>query len=390
MAFVIFGDLFSFPEGDASTNRVYTYAKGLSENGINVHVICFENTYLEDHEGITEGIRYYNPFNQTKRSNYFVVRRWQKFIKYFRTIALIRRINKKDKISIIMVYTLRFSTFLLAWYLSLINNAKLIRECSEHPLLHYQRGTFRKAQGLIKVIIESYLCDSIFCISRFLVDFFTGRGVPKTKLFLVPSTVDPGRFTLNSTKPLPYSYIGYFGGLTFYRDNIDVLIRSFALISEKHPDIHLVVGGFCSANERKQIENLILELNLSLKVNLLKYLSRSEIVRYIVHSDILVMVRAKDFETQASFPSKLTEYLATSKPLVTVNVGEIPDYLTDGVNSFLVEPGDIDNLAEKLEYVLSNYELALEIAKSGKYLADTTFNYNFQAKRIIQYIETLW
>jgi glycosyltransferase involved in cell wall biosynthesis len=390
MAFVIFGDLFSFPEGDASTNRVYTYAKGLSENGINVHIICFGNNYIENREGITEGIQYYNPFNQTKRSNYFVVRRWQKFVKYFRTIALIRRINKKDKISIIMIYTLRFSTFLLAWYSSRITKSKLIRECSEHPLIHYQKGTFRKAQGVVKLSVESYLSDGIFCISRYLIDFFKSRGISEKKLFLIPSTVDPGRFALKSEKPLPYSYIGYFGGLTFYRDNIDVLIRSFVPISEKYPDMHLVVGGFCSENERKQLEKLILELNLSLKVNLLKYLSRSEIVRYIVHSDILVMVRAKDLETQASFPSKLTEYLATSKPLVTVNVGEIPEYLTDGINSFLVEPGNSDKLAEKLEYVLSNYDLALEVAKNGKHLADTTFNYNFQAKRIIEYVKTLW
>lgn len=102
------------------------------------------------------------------------------------------------------------------------------------------------------------------------------------------------------------------------------------------------------------------------------------------------MVRAKDLETQASFPSKLTEYLATSKPLVTVSVGEISHYLTDGVNAFLVEPGNCDALAEKLEYVLNNYEKSLEIAKRGNQLTHTTFNYSFQAKRIIQYVENFY
>jgi glycosyltransferase involved in cell wall biosynthesis len=101
------------------------------------------------------------------------------------------------------------------------------------------------------------------------------------------------------------------------------------------------------------------------------------------------MVRGKDMESQASFPSKLTEYLSTSKPVVSANVGEISDYLTDGVNSFLVEPENATELAEKLDYVLNNYDLALEVAKRGKELTDTIFNYNYQAKRIIQYIETL-
>jgi glycosyltransferase involved in cell wall biosynthesis len=389
MAIVIFGDNFSFPEGDASTNRVYTYARGISENGIVVHVVCFSNEYNNAGDGQTDGIYFYNPFGQRSRSNSFLLRRWQKFIKYFRTLLLIRRINKRDKISTILVYTMRLSTHLLAWYLSKANHTKLIKECSEHPLIHYQSGVLKKTEGRIKLKIESCLCDGILCISLFLVDFYKETGLNQAKLFLVPSTVDPTRFEVKGEKPLSYSYIGYFGGLTFSRDNIDVLIKAYAMICEKHPAIYLVLGGFCSDKEKKQIENLILELRLTGKVNLLKYLPRTEIVRYITHSDILVMVRAKDLETAASFPSKLTEYLCTATPVVTVDVGEIPDYLTDGVNTFLVEPGNVNALAEKLDYILNNYESAKNVAKQGKQLTETVFNYNYQGKRIIKYIETL-
>jgi glycosyltransferase involved in cell wall biosynthesis len=62
----------------------------------------------------------------------------------------------------------------------------------------------------------------------------------------------------------------------------------------------------------------------------------------------------------------LDPHHAISKPVVTVNVGEISDYLADDVNSFLVEPYDCNGLSEKLDYVLNNYELALKIAQLGK------------------------
>ena len=389
MAFVIFGDNFSFPEGNASTNRVYTYAKGLIENGVGVTVICFENEYVDDQEGITESIRYYHPFGQTQRSKYLIIRRWQKFMKYFKAITLLRKISKTEKIDTIMVYTMRLSTHVFAWYLSNITGSKLVKECSEHPLIYYQKGRLKKIEGFFKLKIESRLCDGIFCISHFLIDFFKRNGVPQNKLFLIPSTVDPTRFSQNGESPFLHPYIGYFGGLTFNRDNVDVLIKSFALLTNNHPDLNLILGGFCSEKELEQIKNLINDMNLSSKVTVLEYLSRTEIIRYIVHSEILVMVRAKDLETQASFPSKLTEYMATSKPVVTVKVGEIPDYLTDGVDSFLVEPGDTSELAEKLDYILNNYDFALKIALNGKKLTTTTFNYNFQAKRIIRFLETL-
>ncbi len=244
-------------------------------------------------------------------------------------------------------------------------------------------------RGLIKLRIESFLCDGILCISQFLVDFYQEYGLDQRKLLLVPSTVDPTRFTQTLEKPLPYSYIGYFGGLTFSRGNIDNLIKAFASICDRHPGVNLVVGGFCTELERKQLADLILDMKMSERINLLKYLTRTEVVRYIVHSDVLVMVRAKDLETSASFPSKLTEYLVTGKPVITVAVGEISSYLTDGENCFLIEPGNCNQLAEKLDYVLNNYQLALTVAQRGKQLTNTVFNYNFQSKRIIEYIGSL-
>ena len=98
MSVVIFGDIFTFPEGDAATNRVYTYSKGFIENGIKVHVISFESLYNSAGNGQIEGITYYHPFGQFERSKYFVVRQYQKILKYLNTIKLFSRINNEEKI----------------------------------------------------------------------------------------------------------------------------------------------------------------------------------------------------------------------------------------------------------------------------------------------------
>jgi len=390
MSIVIFGDLFTFPEGTAATNRVYTYAKGFYENNMNVHVICFENEYLTVGDGIVDNINFYNPFGQSVRNKHFVIRTSQKILKYFNTIKVINRINKKDKIVVINVWTNLFMTHIFAWFLAKITGTKLIVECSEHPLRHYQNGFFKIKMGLVKYYIERNLCDGLFCISQFLIEFYKNNGVGQQKLFLVPSTVDPSRFINNSESPVQYPYIGYFGGLSFDRDNVDSLIRAYSQISGKNPNLHLILGGFCSDSAKRQIEDLILQLKGSLKIHLLEYLSRQEVTRYIANAELLVMVRAKDLKSQASFPSKLTEFLSTSKPVVTVNVGEISDYLTDGVDAFLVEPENSNLLAEKLDFVLGNYELAKNVGLKGKELTNTIFNYNFQAKRMIGFINSLY
>ena len=142
------------------------------------------------------------------------------------------------------------------------------------------------------------------------MDYYKDQGFPQSKLFHIPSTVDPERFSIKTERPFPNPYIGYFGGLTIKRDNIDLLIKSFSQISNKYPDLQLVLGGFCLEKEKEQIMNLIQNLQIPGRVILLEYLSRNEITRYITNAKILVMVRSNDLKSQASFPSKLTEYLS--------------------------------------------------------------------------------
>jgi glycosyltransferase involved in cell wall biosynthesis len=388
MSIVIFGDLFTFPEGNAATNRVYTYAKGFIENGINVYIICFTNDYFDKKEGNINGINYFHPFEPKKRSRYFIVRRWQKLLKYRNTYSLIKRINKGDKITAINCWSNLMDTHLFAKFLSRLCIAKLIVECNEHPLRYYKNSAVRKVKGKIKFFIESRIADGVLCISHYLINFYKSRGISERKLLLVPSTVDPHRFSQPLSKPVQYPYIGYFGGLTFYRDNVDLLIKAFDQFSKPNSNAHLILGGIGTDEERKQIEDLIRELNLQSKVQLLDYLSREDILHYIVNANILVMVRKNNFYTEVSYPSKLTEFLASSKPVISVNVGEIPLYLKDSSDVFLVEPENIEALAQKLDFVWNNYDLAIEVGRKGKQLTETIFNYKYQAERIISFINS--
>lgn len=388
MSFIIFGDLFSFPDGSAATNRVYTYAKGLKNRGINVHVICFANNYLDRYEGEVEKIKYYHPFAQRTRNKYFIVRRWLNLKKYVRTYKILRQINKEDKIIAVNSWTNNLQTHLIIWFICKLLRTKLIVECNEHPLRYFQQNFFRKLSGRAKFFIESRLSSAVFCISRYLVEFYAKSGINRNRLLLIPSTVDPTRFdsVVGTVSPVSYRYIGYFGSLTFRRDNIDMLVNSFSRFNKEFPDIRLVLGGFCSPEQKNELMNLIKDNKVEDSVILLEYLSRGEILQYVFHADVLVLVRRNDLEAEASYPSKLTEFLATGKPVVTVNVGEVTDFIIDQENGFVIPAGNIDQLYNKLNYIFNNYDEAKRIGIKGKELTSGLFNYNFQAGRILDFI----
>lgn len=389
MSVVFFGDLFQFPEGSAATNRLFTYAHGLMEQGVKVNVVCYASYYLPQPNGIADGVTYYTPFNQVERSNSFLVRRLQNVNKLIRTVRILNRIHKEDKINAINLWTNLKLTLIIGWILARLYGAKLILECSEHPIDYYEGAIAKKRKSRLWFRIESFLCDGILCISRFLVEFYENEGINPSKLILIPSTVEPGRFSIESGRPVTFPYVGYFGSLTLTRDNVDLLIRSFAGIHSKFPELRLVLGGPGSDEDRKIVLNMAASLGIEDKTIVLDFMPRNEVVHYISNAEVLVMVRNVDLQSKASFPSKLTEFLSTAKPVITVKVGDISDYLTDGKNAYLIEPGDQKALEEKLNYVLTHYEEAKAVGEKGKELTANVFNYKFQAGRLISFIETL-
>lgn len=389
-AIIIFGDTFTFPEGNAATNRVYTFAKGFHENGIGAFVVCFRDDYVENVTGSVNDIHYYHPFNQTKRSNSFLKRRLVKLNKYFRTFRIIRSINREHKILAINLWTNRLLVQLYVYLLSRIFRTIVIHEHSEHPLREFQKPIFIKVWGETKSLIGTWLCDGIFCISQYLINFYISRNVKEGKLLLVPSTVDSDRFSNTGVSPLTYNYIAYCGSLTIKKDGVNILIDSFNQLASEIPDIDLVlIGKGDSEYEETAIRRQTEGLNLSSRVHFLGQLSRTDVPAYLVGAKVLALARPTSIIADAGFPSKLTEYLSTGKPVLVTQVGDIPLYLKDSENAFLSEPDNAVAFAAKLRYILNNYESAITVGGNGKRLTETIFNYNFQARRMLDFIRRL-
>ncbi len=62
----------------------------------------------------------------------------------------------------------------------------------------------------------------------------------------------------------------------------------------------------------------------------------------------------------------LIEAMASGKPVIGSNLGGIPDVIKDGRNGFLFESENVDDLADKLDRVLSAPKLARRMGEEGK------------------------
>jgi glycosyltransferase involved in cell wall biosynthesis len=70
----------------------------------------------------------------------------------------------------------------------------------------------------------------------------------------------------------------------------------------------------------------------------------------------------------------IIEAMATATPVIGSDVGGIPELIKDGVNGFLIPPGDEQALAEKLRWVLNNPDKARAMGHTGHSFAQQVFS----------------
>ena len=65
-------------------------------------------------------------------------------------------------------------------------------------------------------------------------------------------------------------------------------------------------------------------------------------------------------------PVSAIEALAGGRPVVATRVGGVPDVVRDGVDGFLVEPRDVDALADRLVRLAGDPALARQMGEAGR------------------------
>lgn len=75
------------------------------------------------------------------------------------------------------------------------------------------------------------------------------------------------------------------------------------------------------------------------------------------------------------FPNKISEYLASGRPVISCCVGELAHILTDRVNAYLGEPGNEREFADRMISVLQDPDRANQIGAAGQQICFNHLDY---------------
>jgi glycosyltransferase involved in cell wall biosynthesis len=86
-------------------------------------------------------------------------------------------------------------------------------------------------------------------------------------------------------------------------------------------------------------------------------------------------------------PSVISEAMASGKPVIGTRVGGIPTQIVDGVNGFIVDPGDERQLAMKISCLLKDRQLRETMGKNSRRIAEESLTWKKAAEELLKFLE---
>lgn len=397
-----------FMNPSAASNRLLGILNGLKSFNLEITVIIlggyFSNIEFKRYQtnGSVDGISY-TYLNKLKNISLFQ-RRISEYIVYpILGYILFHKIKKllsnlNEEYFIWLEYDML--SFQIAHLLPANNNLKFFIELNEFPDIHkynqstkyfWQRASANKTFNFFfKKIIPRL--HGMALMTETLLRYYQPKVNPKTKLLHLPMTVDLKRFDLAKTyepiEGLNCSYIAFVGSMNDAKDGVNLLIEAFGLISNDYPEYKLALFGFWAYDTSKHLYR-IQELGIQDKVIYSKPIDSEKVLNLIMNSDILVLPRPDSYQAKGGFPTKLGEYLASSKPVIVTKVGEIPNYLIDQKSAFFAEPGSVESLANALKFVLFDLDKSESVGLEGRKVAEMEFSSIIQSKKLESFLKEI-
>lgn len=193
-------------------------------------------------------------------------------------------------------------------------------------------------------------------------------GIAGDKIHVIHNGLtDPAADLQTSTKTRTGLRIGIVGQVGPWKGHHD-LLEAFALIAEKHPLTELHVFGTGDPGFVDELKRRAGQLELSSRLIWHGFVAeRKEIYS---HMDICVVPsRSAD-----PLPTTAIEAAFFGLPVVATRRGGLPEIIDDLKTGFLVEAGDPQGLAARLDALLADDELRRRMGTAARQRAETHFN----------------
>lgn len=237
-------------------------------------------------------------------------------------------------------------------------------------------------------ILNSF-CNQIIAVSEITRQHYTTLGIRAEKILTLYNGVDINRFVpfrhplskKRSVLDVPENGIVILT-VAVLREakGIQYMLKTMPVILEKFPNAYYVIAGDGAYGDT--LKALAHSMGVENRVIFLGH--RSDIPEILGESDLFVFPTLMD-----ALPTVLLEAMAVGVPIVSSEVGGIPEILKNEIDGLLIQPANPADLAESCIRLLSDHELAGRLSVSALRVAEERFDVRKQAGTLVNIYDRL-
>jgi len=281
-----------------------------------------------------------------------------------------------------------------AWLLARLKGARFLFEVRDlWPAFAIAVGVLRNSFLIfLSEWLEKFLyshADKVVVNSPGFIDFVKKRGARSVEL--VPNGVDPEMFLTNGMGDfrirynLKEKFIVLYAGAHGISNDLEVVIKAAEILKD-HPDIHfLLVGG---GKEKQNLIKIAQDKGLQ-NITFLPAVPKADMKEILSASDACVAILKPLEMYRTTYPNKVFDYMAASKPVLLAIDGVIRTVIEDAHAGMFVPPGNPSSLADAVLYLKNHPEISFEMGLLGRKYVSAHFNRSYWTKVFLNILEGL-
>lgn len=389
-----------FPNQDAAAIRVLNNAKVLMSLNYEVLVLSWGGIYLSDdlHEDGNYyhlGVRYIITDDIDIKRNQFLKRLFYLAFTGQKSISILKKLLVIQPIvigyNIPLYFTMRMLLFRFRFSFTYLSD---LTEWYNGEMFPGGKYCFPAFFNYVNMhFVQRYVSNKIL-ISSYLNDFYY-----HSNNLIIPPLIDitENKSSKNSENydkgdELRFVYVGIPASLNDIKDNLEMMINNFLTFIEDGVRIQLNIVGvsYVDIQHYGNYKRIVAANN---KIILHGRIRHDLVSAIFAKSDFSLVYRSKCRKNMAGFPTKLSESLAASCPVITSNISDVSNYIIDGFNGYILQNDSTAEFERVIYSILKLNRSEVNVMKDNAY--ETALNklscesYNLPMKNFLNRISKL-
>jgi teichuronic acid biosynthesis glycosyltransferase TuaC len=227
------------------------------------------------------------------------------------------------------------------------------------------------AERVSRLVYQS--ARSIICVSQRVRDQIIG-GMPHTaNATVIHNGVDSELFC-PTDGAAPSNTILSVGNLIPTKGHA-LLVHAFSQVSERFPQLVLEIVG--EGPELSRLRKLVRNLTIAHKVHFLGHQNRRDVAHRMQACALFALPSSYE-----GLGCAYLEAMSSGKVVIGCSGQGIGDVVEHGVNGWLIQPGNVEEMISALSLLLSNTQTRCQLGRAGRETIVQNFTFEHQADQL--------